>query len=141
MAAKQKSAVGPNSLSRIFIACFLAWVVPGAGHLYLRRYAHAAIFFLIVTALVTSGWLISGEMHSLLRPNSGEGLLQFLAAVGNIALGSIHLIFLLLGWAPGGMEYSSQRTYEYGTTFIIVAALINILVMLDAFDHARGARK
>ena len=137
-----KSAVDrPDRFSRIVIACFLAWVVPGGGHLYLRKYVHAAVFFCSVVILAVVGWLLSGEMHSFLRPNSGEGLLQFMAALGNIALGSIHLIFLLFGLAPGGLEAASRQTYEYGTTFIVVAALINILVIMDAFDFARGVKE
>jgi hypothetical protein len=31
-------------------------------------------------------------------------------------------------------------TYEYGTTFTAVAGLLNILVVLDAFDTAQGRK-
>jgi hypothetical protein len=33
-----------------------------------------------------------------------------------------------------------DATYEYGNTFLIVAGLLNLLVVLDAFDRARGRR-
>ena len=29
-------------------------------------------------------------------------------------------------------------TYEYGNTFLVVAGLLNMLVVLDAYDIARG---
>ena len=31
-------------------------------------------------------------------------------------------------------------TYEYGNTFTAVAGLLNILVILDAYDTARGRK-
>jgi hypothetical protein len=31
-------------------------------------------------------------------------------------------------------------TYEYGNAFIIVAGLLNMLVVLDAFDTAHGRK-
>ena len=137
MISKPAAEVEKDQFSRIGIACFLAWLVPGAGHLYLRKYWHAAVYFFSVTALVVVGVLLQGEMHSLLRANSGEGFLQWLAALGNVALGGYHLLMQALGLALGDV---TVRNYEYGTTFIIVAALINLLVVLDAFDHARGVK-
>ena len=137
----RRSSTQSEQLSRIWAACLLAWLVPGLGHLYLKKYWHSAVFFLSVTVLAVVGVFLHGEMHSLLRANSGEGFLQFLAAVGNIALGVVHVAFLIFGLAPGGLEAISQRTYEYGTTFIVVAALINLLVILDAFDFARGVKE
>jgi hypothetical protein len=32
-------------------------------------------------------------------------------------------------------------TYEYGNTFLIAGGLLNMLVMLDAFDRATGRRR
>jgi hypothetical protein len=132
---------GDRYLPRIWAACVLAWLMPGAGHLFLRKYWHAAVYFLTVTGLLAAGIFMSGEMHSLLRSNAGEGFLQLMAAIGNVALGALHAVFLIFGIAPGGLEAIRQRSYEYGTTFIVIAALINLLAILDAFDHARGVKE
>ena len=34
----------------------------------------------------------------------------------------------------------TATTYEYGNTFLIVAGLLNFLVILDAFDIAKGRK-
>ena len=136
--AKRHPEHDGDQFSRIGIALFLAWLVPGAGHLYMRKYFHAAVYFAVITILVIAGVMMQGEMHSYLRDNSSEGFLQGLAALGNIALGAYHLVLHGLGWAAGNIEV---RSYEYGTTFIIIAALLNVLTVLDAFDHARGLRQ
>jgi len=132
-----KKAEG-DQFSRIAIACFLAWLVPGAGHLYLRKYIHGAVFFFCITTLVVAGIMMQGEMHSFMRQNANEGFLQWLAALGNIALGAYHFIIQATGLATGNIE---ARAYEYGTTFIIIASLVNLLVVFDAFDHARGVKR
>ena len=44
----------------------------------------------------------------------------------------------LLGFEAG---FVKSPTYEYGNTFTAVAGLLNILVLLDALDTARGVRR
>ena len=138
MATGSPAEAGSDRFSRISIVCILAWLLPGAGHLYVRKYTHAGVFFLTITVLVVAGILMQGEMHSFLRENSGEGFLQWMAAAGNIALGAYHLLLHATGLATGDI---TLRSHEYGTTFIIIAALINLLVVFDAFDHARGVKQ
>jgi hypothetical protein len=43
----------------------------------------------------------------------------------------------LLGMGTGEV---TAHTYEYGYTFCIVAGLLNMLVMLDAYDIAVGRK-
>jgi len=45
-----------------FLALFLAWLVPGAGHAYLGRTARGLIVFLVVGATFWSGMAIGGVM-------------------------------------------------------------------------------
>ena len=135
---QQKTSTTVGSTANAFVAGVLALLLPGAGHLYLRKYRRAALFCFCVLALAIAGAATSGEMHSLLRENAGEGFLQMLAAIGNIGLGAVHIVFVVFGIAQGDI---AARGYEYGTTFIIIAALINVLVILDAWDIAVGKRQ
>lgn len=128
------STARPANPLRAFSACLLAFLLPGLGHLYLRRYGQAAVFFGTITALAIAGWLVNGEMYSFLRANSGEGFLQTMASIGSLFLGIYHLLFHGFGLALGDI---TARSHEYGTTFIIIAALLNILVILNAWDTAR----
>lgn len=138
MAKEKNDSSSKVDNTRVALACALALIIPGAGHLFLRKYVHAVVFFVSVVALAVAGASINGEMHSFLRSNSGEGFLQLMAALGNIALGVLHLIFHAAGFGLGSI---TTTTYEYGTTFIIVAALINVLVILNAYDIARGEKE
>ncbi len=48
---------------RALIPCFLAWLVPGAGHLYLGKRGRAAIFFLVVVAMFVLGLVSDGRSY------------------------------------------------------------------------------
>ena len=63
---------------------------------------------------------------------------MFLAGLAQWALLAPRLVAEMAGWGQGQVV---AITYEYGNTFLIVAGLLNILVVFDAFDRARGRRR
>ena len=54
-----------------------------------------------------------------------------------MALAGPYLAARYLGFSEGQV---TAVTYEYGTTFTAVAGLLNILVILDAYDTAVGRK-
>jgi len=52
----------------------------------------------------------------------------------------IGLTRLVAGWAGYGLGDVVAASYEYGNTFLIVAGLLNVLVIFDAADVARGGK-
>jgi hypothetical protein len=53
------------------------------------------------------------------------------------ASGIPYFIASSLGYGAGEVR---AVTYEYGNAFLIVAGLLNMLVMIDAFDVAMGRK-
>jgi hypothetical protein len=60
-----------------------------------------------------------------------------LAAFADIGIGIPYFVAKAMG-AGGGRVVAA--TYEYGNAFLIVAGLLNMLVVLDAFDVAQGRK-
>jgi hypothetical protein len=60
-----------------------------------------------------------------------------LAAVADIGIGLPYLVAKAVGVGAGRVV---AITYEYGNTFVIAAGLLNMLVVLDAFDIAKGRK-
>lgn len=120
---------------RSVIAMVLAYLVPGAGHFYLGKRAHAATFFGIVVFMFVIGLSIDGNLYTL--KESGRALLRVLASFGSMGSGLMYFIARSMG--PFGDVTSS--TYEYGTTFTLTAGLMNLLLVLDCFDIAEGRKK
>lgn len=138
-----------------FVACLLAWLVPGLGHLYLGRKGRAGVFFTVVVSLFALG-VASDGAASLFEQRQP---LTFLATLDNLATGPMDLIsryatYGAIVYALPGEEGDPRRsellerlrtrvrsvTYEYGTTFLLTAGLMNILLILDAFDIATGRK-
>jgi hypothetical protein len=110
------------------LAMFFAFLVPGAGHLYLGKRGRAITFFLIVMAMFIVGLLIDVKLY---RPQSGQPLAT-LAAFGSMGAGLPYFIARFMrSWGDVG-----SITYEYGSAFTLTAGLMNLLLMLDAFDIA-----
>lgn len=114
-------------------AVVLAWLVPGAGHLYLRRRGKALLFFLAIGALFALGVIMDSRLEMTLTL---DDLLASLFSLAQMAVGLPYLVARGLGY-QGDVR---SVTFEYGNTFTAVAGLLNILVMLDAYDTALGRK-
>ena len=60
-----------------------------------------------------------------------------LAALANMGIGLPFILARVMGYGAGNVI---TVTYEYGNTFLIVAGLLNMLVVIDAFDIAMGRK-
>jgi hypothetical protein len=82
-------------------------------------------------------FIIGLALHGRIFPFEFSEPLVGLAAVADLGLG---LPWLLAGMAGVGGGTVTASTYEYGNCFLIVAGLLNFLVILDAFDIAKGRK-
>ncbi len=113
----------------------LAYFVPGAGHLYLGKRARAITFFVIVVLMFVIGLAIDGDLYTLSL--SGGSLLRILASLGSMGAGAMYFLAGVMG-IHGDI---TSITYEHGTAFTITAGLMNLLLMLDAFDISEGRKE
>jgi hypothetical protein len=115
-------------------ACIFAWLLPGAGHLYLRRTGKGLVFLGCIGALFVLGVAMDSRLNMVLGL---DDLLASLFSLAQMAIGLPYFAARALGFAAG--EVTSVN-YEYGNTFTAVAGLLNILVVLDAYDTALGRK-
>ena len=111
----------------------LAFLIPGAGHFYLGRRARALAFFAIILLLFVIGLSIDGRLYTVQQGS----LLSLLATAGSMGSGVLYFIARAMG--PFGDITSI--TFEYGTAFVLTAGLMNLLLMLDAFDISEGRKE
>lgn len=121
--------------SRSVMAMVLAYLVPGAGHFYLGHRARAVAFFAIIVFMFVIGLNIDGGIYTLAE-SKGQ-LLKLLATIGSMGSGVMY--FLASGTRASAGNLTSI-TFEYGRTFTLTAGLMNLLLVLDAYDlvHARA---
>jgi hypothetical protein len=113
-------------------AVLLAWVLPGAGHLLLGRRNKGLIFLGAIGALFVLGVFMKSRLELYLGL---EDPLNLLFSIAQIAAGAPYFVARALGYEAGLV---TAPTYEYGNTFTAVGGLLNILVILDAYDIAVG---
>lgn len=112
----------------------LAWAVPGLGHLALRRWGRAILFFVAAGGLAVTGFLMRGNVFT---PRSGDpfGMLGYLADAGS------GVFYLLARIFEAGGPDVSRAAGDYGTRFIATAGIVNLLSVLDAYEIASGKRR
>jgi len=118
-----------------YVAGALAWLFPGLGHWYLGKRRLAAAFAVIVTITFLAGVSFDGRLYTV---ESGQPL-TILATFAVYGAGLLNLAARLLGDNPGGTILSP--TYEYGCAYLLTAGLMNLLLVLDAWDIASGRKR
>jgi len=122
-----------QSTTNSYLIAAVAWLVPGAGHLWLGRTQKGAIFLAALPLMFATGLWLEGRLF----PFQPSEPLVALAAFADIGIGVPYFVAKALQLGSGNVV---AATYEYGNAFIIVAGLLNMLIVLDAFDVAQGRK-
>ncbi len=112
----------------------LSWLVPGLGHIILKKYTRGLVFFICICCMAALGLLIGGKIYSFQTENP----LTILAFFSDLGIGSLYFLSKIF---PFGLGDIKAVTFEFGTAYIAGAGLLNYLVALDAFDIAMGKKK
>ncbi len=121
------------TLTRTAATCLIAWLIPGGGHVFLRKWFQGSLFLFVVLALFGLGLAQDGELFGW-----GPGLFGFLKFFADISIGLPYLIGKAAGWGVGNVH---AYGYEYGNTFLYTSGLLNMLLVVDAFDIAQGRKR
>lgn len=124
----------PVSPAAAALAVVLAALLPGLGHAFLGRVRRGAAYFAIVATAFVVGLLLHGRLPAL----RADRPLAALAAFTVSATGLLNFVSRLVGWGAGDIR---SATYEYGSTYLLTAGLMNVLLIGDAWDVARGRKR
>jgi hypothetical protein len=130
-----KSVARPVSAdpARLTLVCVLSWLIPGAGHLMQKRRDKGLVFLIVLPLMFAIGLWLQGRLF----PLEWSDPLVFLGAIADRGVG---LPYALAYFADAGAGTVTAASYEYGNTFLMTAGLLNFLVVLDAFDIAKGRK-
>lgn len=115
------------------VAPLVGWLVPGAGHLIQKKWGRGLLLMLSVSAMFFLGLMMEGHVYT---PNTGD-VLEILGFVGDIGSGGLYLVSRMMDWGQGAINIAAA---DYGTKFIIVAGLLNIVCAVDAHHIAIGKK-
>ena len=115
------------------VAPLVGWLIPGAGHLIQKKWIRGLLLTLSVSAMFFLGLMMEGKVYT---PNAGD-VLEMLGFVGDLGSGALYLITRVMSWGQGAINIA---TADYGTKFIIVAGLLNVISAVDAHHIAIGKK-
>jgi hypothetical protein len=124
----------PLNMAATLAICAAGWLVPGLGHILLQRWIRGLILAVCVLSMFSLGIGMHGRLYDLAVTEP----LQIFAFIANAGVGIPYLVAEYFGLGIGMMTAPS---YDYGTTYLWVAGLLNYLIMLDAFDIAQGRKR
>ncbi len=127
-----KAAAQTNSMPTI--APIAAWLLPGLGHLIQRRYGRGVLLMLAIFTMFFAGLGMQGKIYSF---NTGD-LLDILGFVGDLGAGALYFAARMMDWGAGNIH---RAVADYGTKYIVVAGLLNIIATVDAYHIAIGKKQ
>ncbi len=140
MANPQSSALprntkaAPQTNSMTMIAPIAAWLVPGLGHLIQRRYIRGALLMASIFTMFFVGLGMQGKVYAF---NTGD-LLDILGFVGDLGTGLLYIAARAMDWGVGNIH---RAVADYGTKYIVVAGLLNVIAIVDAHHIAIGKKE
>ena len=114
-------------------AVALSWLVPGAGHLLLKRTGRGLLIMGAIVSMFLCGLMMRGAMF---HPESGDVLTTLINTggfIGDLASGCLYLLSVCFSYNQPDM---AGAVHDYGTKFLVTAGLLNILAMVDVFEIA-----
>jgi len=119
-------------------AVALGWLIPGGGHLLLRRTGRGLLLLVTITSMFLCGLLMRGTMF---QPQSGDLLTTLINTggfIGNLCSG---ILYLLTSWLGYNQPDMAGAVHDYGTKFLVTAGLLNLLAIVDAYEIAAGRKE
>ncbi len=117
----------------LVLLCLASWAIPGIGHLWLGRRSKGFVFLIALPLMYAIGLAFHGRLFSF----DSSDFLTTLEAVAQLGIGIMYFLAGTFGYGKGDVRAVS---YEYGISFLIVAGLLNLLVVIDAYDVALGRK-
>lgn len=168
--ARSESHAIPTPLpaAKALVFCLAAWVLPGSGHALLGRFRRGALFLALVMGSFGLGLAHDGRLALSMTTQGEMGIgipgtvlrvsLSTLQAFANAAVGPADVIArrvvygevaYALPAVSGERREALYRVFStrerspvsaYGTAYLLTAGLMNLLLILDVWDIARGRK-
>lgn len=115
------------------LVLLLAWLIPGSGHLLLGKWIRGLLLLSSVLGMYLLGLSLQGKVYT---PNTGN-ILDILGFAGQLGLGFLYMLTRLMGWGASSVVTTLG---DYGTKFLVVGGLLNLICAADAHSLATGRK-
>ncbi len=136
MASTPNSAPSPNKATEqagfVYLPLIAGWLVPGAGHFLIRKWGRGTLLALSILTMFVLGVAMQGKVYS-----GAHDILDVLGLIGDLGNGLLYVVTRALGLGADSVQVT---TGDYGTRFIVVAGLLNVIAAVDAHNLRTGRK-
>lgn len=116
----------------VFLPLIAGWLIPGAGHFLQRKWIRGALIAVSIISMFALGLAMQGKLYT-----GAQDILDMLGVAGDLGAGLLYFFSRAAGW--GGQPVQTTVA-DYGTKFIVVAGLLNIIAAVDAHNLRTGRK-
>jgi hypothetical protein len=132
--AENKIAETPKSAPGgfVYLPLIAGWLIPGAGHFLLRKWGRGALLALSIVCMFVLGLMMQGRLYG-----NGHDILEMLSLVGDLGSGLLYIVGRAMGLGADSVQLTVA---DWGTRFIVVAGLLNVIAAVDAHNIRTGRK-
>ncbi len=116
-----------------FLISLGALLFPGLGHLILGKWVRSILFAFPILLLFGFGLTLEGKLYTL----GAEQFIEYVFFFADLSNGIPYFLAKHWGYGVGNLE---NQSFDYGTTYLAVAGLLNFLAALNTYDIAVGRK-
>jgi TM2 domain-containing membrane protein YozV len=116
----------------VYLPLIAGWLVPGAGHFLLGKWVRGTLLAVSIIAMFALGLAMQGKLYT-----SVQDILDMLGVAGDLGSGLLYVVSRVLGL---GAQPIQTTVADFGTKFIVVAGLLNIIAAVDAHNLRTGRK-
>jgi len=127
-----RPAAGKTQKGFVYLPLIAGWLVPGAGHFLLGKWARGALLAASILAMFILGLAMHGKLYT-----SASDILSLLSMLGDLGSGLLYFVGRAMGL---GAQPTQTTVADYGKVFIVVAGLLNVIAAVDAHNLRTGRK-
>lgn len=130
--ATQENKNADTQQGFVYLPLIAGWLIPGAGHFLLRKWERGALLSASILGMFVLGIAMQGKIYA-----NAHDILDMLGLAGDLGTGLLYFVSRVLGL---GADQVMVTTADYGTRFIVVAGLLNVIAAVDAHNLRTGRK-
>lgn len=116
-----------------YLPLIAGWLVPGAGHFLLGKWVRGTLLAVSIIGMFALGLAMNGKIYT-----GGQEILDLLGFAGDLGNGAMYFVGRMLGLGTDPVMFTVA---DYGTRFIVVAGLLNVIAAVDAHNLRTGRKE
>ena len=109
------------------------WLLPGAGHFMQRKWIRGGLLLAPIGGMFFLGIAMQGKLYT-----GAHDILDMLGLAGDLGSGLFYIVSRQFSLGADSVQIT---TADYGTRFIVVAGLLNIIAAVDAHNLFTGRKR